>query len=190
MATYTASSTRARREPEPMSTTEAVTIREAELSDAVAIGQVHVESWRWAYRGHLPDETLDSLDPTAREQQWRSTMSDPSASVLVAIDRGAVVGFASTGPVDAEDAAPGTAHLFAIYLAPAAAGRGIGRALLERAEEVMRAAGFTRATLWVLETNARARAFYERAGWAWDGTRSSHQVQCSNLPIVRYVRSL
>jgi ribosomal protein S18 acetylase RimI-like enzyme len=173
-----------------MSRTEAVTIREAVLADAVAIAEVHVASWRWAYRGHLPDDTLDALDPVALEQRWTSTMSNPSASVLVAIDQGAVVGFASVGPADDDDAVSGTAHLFAIYLVPEAAGRGIGRALLGRAEELMRTAGFTQASLWVLETNARARAFYERAGWAWDGTRSSHEVQCSNLPIVRYVRSL
>jgi ribosomal protein S18 acetylase RimI-like enzyme len=173
-----------------MSRTEAVTIREADLADAAAIAEVHVASWRWAYRGHLPDDTLDALDPVALEQRWRSTMSNPSASVLVAIDQGAVVGFASVGPADDDDAAPNTAHVFAIYLVPEAAGRGIGRALLGRAEELMRTTGFTQASLWVLETNARARAFYERAGWAWDGTRSSHEVQCSNLPIVRYVRSL
>jgi ribosomal protein S18 acetylase RimI-like enzyme len=173
-----------------MSTTEAVTIREAELADAAAIAGVHVASWRWAYRGHLPDETLDALDPAARERQWRSAISGPSTSVLVAIDRGAVVGFATVGPTDDDDADPGTAQLFAIYLVPEAAGRGIGSVLLGRAEELMRAAGSARATLWVLETNARARAFYERRGWAWDGTRSSHQVQCSNLPIVRYARAL
>jgi GNAT superfamily N-acetyltransferase len=100
------------------------------------------------------------------------------------------VGFATVGPTDDDDADSGTAQLFAIYLVPEAAGRGIGSVLLGRAEELMRAAGSARATLWVLETNARARAFYERCGWAWDGTRSSHQVQCSNLPIVRYARAL
>jgi len=91
------------------------------------------------------------------------------------------VGFASTGPTDNDGAAPGTAHLFALYLAPEAAGRGIGTALLERAEELMRAGGFSRASLWVLETNTRARTFYERAGWTWDGTRSAHQMQCAAL---------
>jgi len=173
-----------------MSTTETVEIREATPADAAAIAGVHVASWQWAYRGHLPDETLDGLDPAAREEQWRSAMAEPSMSVLVAVDRGAVVGFASAGPTDGDDATPGSAHLFAIYLAPEAAGRGVGRALLVRTEAWMRDAGFTDATLWVLETNARARTFYERAGWTWDGTRSSHQVQCSNLPIVRYVRRL
>lgn len=50
--------------------------------------------------------------------------------------------------------------------------------------------GVERATLWVLETNQRARRFYEREGWAWDGTTSIHQVEGSNLPIVRYALDL
>ena len=78
------------------------------------------------------------------------------------------------------------AQLYAIYLEERATGRGIGGALLARVTGEMRRAGFTRATLWVLETNERARRFYEHAGWTWDGTRSTHQVECSNLPIVRY----
>jgi len=40
--------------------------------------------------------------------------------------------------------------------------------------------------LWVLEENARARRFYERAGWASDGTRKDelrdgrarHELRC------------
>jgi RimJ/RimL family protein N-acetyltransferase len=44
--------------------------------------------------------------------------------------------------------------------------------------------------LWVLESNQRARRFYERAGWSWEGTRSAHQMQCANLPILRYSRPL
>ena len=37
------------------------------------------------------------------------------------------------------------------------------------AEERLRAAGFTRAHLWVLEGNDRAASFYERHGWREDG---------------------
>jgi ribosomal protein S18 acetylase RimI-like enzyme len=168
----------------------AVTIREAAADDARAIAEVHVRSWRWAYRGHLPDETLDALDVDEQEARWRKLGSDPSITVLVAIDGNTIVGFASAGPNDDDAAPPRSAVVYAVYLEEHAAGKGIGRALLERAVEAMRAAGSQRASLWVLESNARARGFYEREGWTWDGTRSSHQVQCSNTPIVRYVLDL
>ena len=167
-----------------------VSIREAVLDDAPAIAEVHVASWRWAYWGQLPDETLDALDVAEREARWREAIADSSTNVIVAVVDGAIVGFVSAGPTDDDDASPGTAELYAIYLEERAAGQGVGRALLERAVDGMRTAGFSQASLWVLDSNERGRRFYEQAGWAWDGKRSSHQVQCSNMPVVRYARKL
>jgi ribosomal protein S18 acetylase RimI-like enzyme len=165
-------------------------MREAVLDDAPAIAEVHVASWRWAYRGQLPNETLEALDVAEREARWREAIPDPSTNVIVAVVVGAIVGFVSAGPADDDDAPPGTAELYAIYLEERAAGQGVGRALLERAVEGMRTAGFSQASLWVLDSNERGRRFYERAGWAWDGKRSSHRVQCSSMPVVRYARDL
>ncbi len=167
-----------------------VEIREAVLGDALAIAEVHVASWRWAYRGQLPDETLDSLDVAEREARWREVIPEPTTIVIVAVDDGSVVGFVSAGPTDDDDDPPSSGELGALYLEQRAVGRGVGRRLLERAVDDMRSAGLDRGSLWVLEANARARRFYERAGWVWDGTRSSHQVQCSNMPVVRYTRDL
>lgn len=45
-------------------------------------------------------------------------------------------------------------------------GRGIGRALLAHALDDLRRHGYQAAMLRVLATNARARRFYEAAGWA------------------------
>lgn len=175
-------------------TTEAaptvVRIRGAVETDARAVAEVHVRSWRWAYRGQLPDETLDALDVAELEARWRETIVDPATTVLVAGDGADVVGFVNVGPTDDDGVEPDTVKVYAIYLDEHVAGKGIGRTLLERAVEAMRGAGSQRASLWVLESNARARRFYEREGWTWDGTRSSHQVQCSNMPIVRYLRDL
>lgn len=165
-------------------------IREAALDDARAIAEVHVASWRWAYRGQLPDETLAALDVAEREARWREVIPDPATIMLVAVDDEAIVGFVSGGATGDADAPPGTGELHAIYLEETAAGKGVGRALLDQATDGMRSAGLSRASLWVLEANERARRFYERSGWTWDGTRSSHQVQCAHAPIVRYVREL
>ena len=85
---------------------------------------------------------------------------------------------------------PSTGEVTAIYLAESAAGTGLGHELFDRIQDELRAAGFTRGSLWVLETNARARRFYEREGWRWDGARSDHQIQCDRQPIVRYAADL
>lgn len=167
-----------------------VAFRHAVPDDARAIAEVHVASWRWAYRGQLADATLDALDVAEREVRWGGAIADPATIVIVAVDDDSIVGFVSAGPTRDDDAPSSSGELGAIYLEERVVGRGVGRGLLERAVEGMRSAGFTMASLWVLDSNERARRFYERAGWVWDGTHSSHQVQCSNLPIVRYARDL
>jgi len=167
-----------------------ITLRAANPEDAPTIAAVHVSSWRWAYRDQLPQETLDSLDVSEREDRWSRIIPSEGQIVLVATDGDAVVGFAHAAATDDDDVRPGTAQLFAIYLEERVAGTGVGRALLARATDEMGRTGFVRATLWVLETNDRARRFYERAGWTWDGSRRTHQSRCSNMPVVRYARTL
>ena len=47
-------------------------------------------------------------------------------------------------------------------------------------------AGFARATLWVLEANARGRGFYQHMGWRPTGLAATHMAECANHPMVRY----
>jgi GNAT superfamily N-acetyltransferase len=168
------------------------TIRAAVVDDARAIAEVHVASWRWAYRGQLSDDYLDRLSVGDREVQWTSTLRErkPWAGALVAEDRERILGFASFGRSQDEDASERTSEVFAIYLREDAVGRGIGRDLFGAATDRLREAGFERATLWVLASNERTRRFYEKAGWSWDGTTSDHDFECANLPILRYAVDL
>lgn len=57
------------------------------------------------------------------------------------------------------------AHLEELYVVPALRGKGIGRALLERAMEVAREAGAVRIDLGTEETDTVARALYESCGF-------------------------
>jgi ribosomal protein S18 acetylase RimI-like enzyme len=165
-------------------------IRWATAADARGIAEVHVASWRHAYRGLLPDGSLDRLSVEQREASWREAFRDRGAGVFVAEEDGRVIGFASFGPSRDGDAGPEVGEIPAIYVDPSAVGAGVGRALLDAAIEALREAGYRRATLWVLEANAHARRFYERAGWRWDGTVSRHDFDCANEPVVRYAVEL
>jgi GNAT superfamily N-acetyltransferase len=147
-----------------------------------------VHSWRHAYRGVLPDGYLDALSVGDRETMWLGSFSDPAprSGAFVAEAGGIVVGFASFAPTRDEDAATTTGEIPAIYVSPEVLGAGVGRDLFAAAIDGLREAGFSRATLWVLEANQRARRFYEKAGWTWDGTVSHHMFDCANEPVVRY----
>jgi L-amino acid N-acyltransferase YncA len=164
-----------------------ISVRAATPQDSSAVAEVHVDSWQWAYRGQLPDDYLDSLSVDDRLTMWNQRLETTDTGVLVAVDDdGSVMGFASVGPSRDPDAPEGTGELESIYLVAGAAGTGAGSLLMQEAMDELRRKGFAGATLWVLETNQRARRFYERQGWSWDGSRSDHQIECGNRPIVRY----
>jgi ribosomal protein S18 acetylase RimI-like enzyme len=166
----------------------AVRIREGEPRDAEAIATIHVRSWQEAYRGQLSDEYLDGLKVEDRLAMHRYALEQPPPEyrMWVAEEGGRVLGFAVTGRSEDADADERTGELYAVYLEPERVGTGLGRALLDHAVGDLRQRGFRAATLWVLETNARARRFYEVAGWAADGTTTSERVDCEMRPTVRY----
>lgn len=162
-------------------------IREAEPADANAIAGIHVRSWQVAYRGLLTDDYLDSLTVEERLETHRRALESPGEHrTWVADEAGRAVGFAVTGPSQDADADERTGELYAIYLDPDRFGGGIGKRLLEHAIGDLRGRGFRTATLWVLEANEAGRRFYEREGWAVDGTSTSERVDCEMRPTVRY----
>ena len=178
--------------PAGVSAIDDVAIRDATPSDSRAIAEVHVASWRWAYRDDLPAEFLDGQSVEAREREWDEWLApdQPGAGTMVAETDDGVVGFCSFAPSRDDDAPAHTAEVLTIYLLRDAAGRGIGRELFASAVGRLAELGYERATLWVMASNDRSRRFYEAAGWSWDGTTSEHRFDCANVPIVRYVLDL
>ncbi len=87
-------------------------------------------------------------------RRWRGALAE-GRSALVYEDEGEPVGVALTGPE----------WLDGLYVVPERWGSGIAVALHDAALNVVRAEGFERCHLWVLDDNRRARRFYERLGW-------------------------
>jgi ribosomal protein S18 acetylase RimI-like enzyme len=50
--------------------------------------------------------------------------------------------------------------------------------------------GYQHATLWVLDTNARARRFYDAAGFRPDGAEKTDDSRGFPVTEIRYRRSL
>jgi ribosomal protein S18 acetylase RimI-like enzyme len=163
-----------------------VVVRDAVPDDTMPIADLHVESWRVAYRGIMDDDVLDS--PTLVESRrfgWTQHLhegfnhtGDPEHRLFVATIDGVVVGFGHVGresdPVD--DAHDPAGEVYGFYLHPDAWGTGVADALMDRCLDELRRRGFERAILWVLRDNPRARRFYERHGFGptdhelmWDG---------------------
>ena len=164
-----------------------VTVRPATVADAPAMGRLVVRAWQAAYRGHMPDAYLDGLRAEDRAAYWDGALRREGLRgvILVAERDGEVAGFAAAGPSPDPE---GAGELFAINVDPAHWGTGAGRALLEAAQAELARLGFAETVLGVLPANARARRFYELAGWAVDGTERTVDVLGVVVPEVRYRR--
>lgn len=167
--------------------------RSAEPGDEVAIARVHVLTWRVTYRGMVPDAHLDGLSVSKRKDNWRQVINEldpPAAGAFVALDGTDVVGFVHFCPSRDGDADAKVGEITAIYVHPERWGEGIGRGLIELAVDSLDEAGFSSATLWVLDGNARARRFYEGAGWMTDGATRRDERVGFTLHEVRYATAL
>ncbi|MBP6749981.1 MAG: GNAT family N-acetyltransferase [Xanthomonadaceae bacterium] len=168
-----------------------IEIRSADSADSRAIATVHVESWRHAYAGLLPEAYLAALSVEEREAMWRSAFEQHPDRLVIASCEDRIVGFAAFGPSHDRDARPDRAEIYAIYVAPTYWSTGVGRRLLLETLRRFQAAGNTAASLWVLADNERAIRFYERAGFSVDPqSRKSIEIGGVALDEVRYLREV
>jgi ribosomal protein S18 acetylase RimI-like enzyme len=140
-----------------------IEIRRLRPADAVAYRELplrglreHPDAFTSSYEEEV-DKPLDAilarLGDGARE------------AVYGAFDAGALVGVVGIGR---EPRAKNRhkATVFGMYVAPERAGRGIGRRLLQRVvDEAMRMDGLDQLILTVTQSNAAARALYEKSGF-------------------------
>ncbi len=143
-----------------------ISLRPARPGDAAAIAKVHVETWRAAYAGIVPDTYLVSLTESKQALKWNNMIRRAAApeAVLAAeladVPGGRIVGFGSCGSARGQSE---SGEIFTLYVAPDWQGQGIGRLLLEALFAQLHEAGLSEAMLWVLSGNP-SRFFYEALG--------------------------
>lgn len=164
-------------------------VREMAAEDLLPVMALRVRGWRSAYAGLVPRAYLDAMDPEADARaraDWfrrsRATVTD----LLAVEEGGAPVGWASVGPCRDGDteAVSGVSEVYALYAEPDRIGTGVGRLLIEAVHQRVE----RRTRLWVLAGNARARRFYERAGYRADGAERLDDYGGPVLTEVRYER--
>jgi len=163
---------------------ESVTVRSAEISDALTIARIHTLSWQQAYSGYVPESYLNSLDPESKVDGWVEIIAREDTGVYLAEAAGRALGFASVGPAQDEDAEQEDRSLYTMYLDPEAWGLGVAKELMTRVDDDVPTQGAL--TLWVFEKNARARKFYERHGFKADGVERLEEYAGEHLLELRY----
>lgn len=93
---------------------------------------------------------------------WRE---DEPVGLVTVIGRGS----------DGETGPPAEWELVSMWVSPDARGSGAADLLVSAVTQVVRAESADRLVLWVADGNARARAFYLRAGFRPTGVRQTYQ---------------
>jgi GNAT superfamily N-acetyltransferase len=165
-----------------------VEIRRALVADAEAAAHCHIACWREGYDDIVDPVRLAEMtgDPTRWFERWRIAIEDgaerwiaihPDGLDAPVADR--VIGFAAPGITRDHDTLY-PLELYAIYVRKPWWGTGLADRLLDVA------IGNQPASLWVFETNARARAFYAKHGFVPDGARKDEPR--FGVPEIRMVR--
>jgi len=117
---------------------------------------------------------------------YRQILGKESVKFVI-IEEGRIVGFANTAQSwDSDLNTETTGQIVGMYLLQECWRQGMGRALMEHSLEHLRGQGFSAAVVWVLESNDRARGFYEKMGFATDGVTKVVQSNGFDLHEVRY----
>lgn len=163
-----------------------IRLRPARVEDARPIEAVHYASREAVYDGRVAGWPPPGPDREGRVERWASWLADPRITAVVGELGGSIVGFCTIRPSEDADAGEKDAEMPTLYVHPDHWHRGFGRELTEAGLDRARERGFRRLTLWVLEMNHRARAFYEAFGFEDDGARKVDELETERLVAFRY----
>lgn len=153
-----------------------------ENDDYSAIRSIYEQSWKYAYKGIIPQDYLDNIPKT----KWGGNILKNGRTEIGAFIDGKIVGTASFCPSRWEKF-NSCGEVVTIYLLPEYMGKGIGTMLMDACVQELQLLGFTTIILWVLEDNYRARHFYEKYGFICTGDYMEDVIGGKGLREVMYI---
>ena len=149
-------------------------VRNAEFEDMKRLGHIMSVSFRSAFSSFVSKKTMDAC--TVEENciaLLEGVFSEGKMRFLIGDNRGMLC-WQEVGEM---------AELVALHSLPESWGTGLGHAMLE---EALKQIGERPVFLWAFKENRRARRFYEKHGFAWDG--SERISEFDGAVEVRYVK--
>jgi putative acetyltransferase len=154
-----------------------VTVRRARPEDGDEIGRVHRSSIRELCGGHYAPEKIEVWARPRPPGHYERAILDKE--FYVAEEGGEIVGF---GTLNAE-----TCEVEAVYVGPAAAGRGVGIKILLTLEGRARELGLEGLRL---DSSLNAVGFYERAGFRVEGVGEHRLGGAVDIPCAHMSKRL
>ncbi len=149
--------------------------------DAAAVSRIYEESWKFAYRGLIPQDYLEGIPPG----RWADKLEIPGWSTLVCLEGKQYIG-TSCFSASRDPQYPDWGEIISIYFLPAFMGKGYGKQLMGAVLEELKKRGYRDAFLWTLEENERARRFYEKYGFTCTGETLETRIGGKTVREIRY----
>jgi len=162
-------------------------IRFMTQADIPRVAEIHVAGWRNTYRGIVADEVLFGRMSVSRSTERFTQLLRTGNDDSYVYDDGITKGFMTIMPCRNDDT-PDAFELGGIYIDPAFQHTGIGTIMIAAFEKIASQKGYSCLCLWVLTENNQARRFYEKMGYAPDGT--SQFLDRLNAWEVRYTKNI
>jgi GNAT superfamily N-acetyltransferase len=140
-----------------------VVVREVSPDEWESLREVRLTALREA--PYAFGSTYSRESPFTREQ-WRARINERSVTFFACLP--GIPEPAGLAGVYVEDGIP---DVVSMWVRPSARGSGVGEALITAAVDWARARDHDNLFLWVTESNAPARALYERCGFALTGEK-------------------
>ena len=170
-----------------------------------ALSLIHALGWRTTYAGAIP---ADFMAREITDDRWvptfRENLKTNRNQLLLLYDEDIPVCCATFGParIDAGLQAgtvckfnsrgyEGWGEIISFYTHPDHKRKGYGTKLMEEVLRRLSGQGYLQVFLFVLRENENARRFYEKMGFAWDGTHEDIPFPPDTICVdLRYTRSL
>ena len=150
-----------------------ILVREARYEDMAIAASIMVTSFRTAFAAFVSSETMDACtNPENCYAMLENIYREGKMHFLMGNDQGFLCW------QEAENGA----EIVAIHSLPENWGTGLGHAMLT---EALKQIGNRVVFLWAFKDNTRARRFYEKHGFHWDGTERVSEFD--GVLEVRYV---
>lgn len=145
--------------------------------EAETFASIHAASWKAAYRDIFPPAYLAGFTPQKRAEVFRRHFGQGQEESYLFYTGEKAEGIAILGPSWELDYPEEVGEICAFYFLPEAWGTGAAQKGLDFSLAYFVEKGYAGAVLWVLEENRRARRFYEKGGFSFDGTRREFRLE-------------
>ena len=162
-------------------------ISKASTDDSYQIGELLVETWRYAYTGIMQQSVLDELSVQRRSEGWMRVL-EKNPEVYVLRNGASVSGVVQVCRFRGEiEPYRNFSEIPVLYLKPNFIGQGYGSMLLKYAHAQNTVSESEGVALWVLEKNTRAIDFYSKHGYTFSGESKAHSEELAEHLYVKMV---